>query len=436
MEKSRSLLRLRPCESTVNCEDTVCDPVAVCEEKCDKKEHDDNHLYNGYGFDITAIDHLADSTVDLKRPRLIMNKAGKAVIKVKMVNKKTKKEVIKYFHPRHDDIRIVRNLSEKDMEKIATDVTVTDKVSGFSHLVMEYESITDKLLYKMIVPYFKRIVYDEFPNIDDVCLNVKEKSVVGLLYSGGKDSTTRLIELLSQGKSVLPIMNMFNKDCVSDRFNRCLSAIRNLHVINSHKYKGTLYRPIFPVSISFLFTDPAFGFCQQQTNILSLSMIGPKTLSKLESIEMCLIMGDQGVSFINDLKRLYNDVMKFNVYTFIENKTLPPLKFPYSKMDKTNVIDKLLSFDDICHEIYVPSCQRPRLDIASLTIEHNECYLDIYMGNCSDCVDCKHLKNMHQFSEGTVFRVPLDEVKMTKKDEVFEEFDKTVLDEYLNDDHI
>lgn len=435
MKRPRSLLKR--CESVYKlCEDNECASVAICEEKCDKKEHDDNHLYNGYGFDITAIDHLADSTVDLKIPRLIMNKAGKAVIKVKMVNKKTKKEVIKYFHPRHNDIRIVKNLSEKDMEKIATDVTVTDKVSGFSHPVMEYESITDKLLYKMIVPYFKRIVYDEFPNIDDVCPNVKEKSVVGLLYSGGKDSTIRLTELLSQGKSVLPIMNMFNKDCVSDRFNRCLSAIRNLHVINSHKYKGTLYRPIFPVSISFLFTDPAFGFCQQQTNILSLSMIGPKTLSKLESIEMCLIMGDQGVSFINDLKRLYNDVMKFNVYTFIENKTLPPLKFPYSKMDKANVIDKLLSFDDICHEIYVPSCQRPRLDIASLTIEHNECYLDIYMGNCSDCVDCKHLKNMHQFSEGTVFRVPLDEVKMTKKDEVFEDFDKTVLDEYLNDDHI
>lgn len=99
MEKSRNLLR--HCKSTINCEDTVCDPVAVCEEKCDKKEHDDNHLYNGYGFDITAIDHLADSidhladsTVDLKRPRLIMNKAGKAVIKVKMVNKKTKKDEV------------------------------------------------------------------------------------------------------------------------------------------------------------------------------------------------------------------------------------------------------------------------------------------------------------------------------------------------------
>ena len=32
--------------------------------------------------------------------------------------------------------------------------------------------------------------------------------------------------------------------------------------------------------------------------------------------------------------------------------------------------------------------------------------------------------------------IPLDEVKMTKKDEVFEDFDKTVLDEYLNDGHI
>lgn len=431
MEKAKSLLRHR--ESIINCEDTVCD--SVCEAESDRKEQDDNdnHLYNGYGFDITKIDDFENRAADLKRPRLIINKSGRAVIKVKMVNKSTKKEVIKYFHPLHKDIRIVKSLSEKDMKKAADG---TKEISGFSHPVMDYYNVTDKLLYKMMVPYFKGIVYNDFPDIDDPCHNVKEKSVVGLLYSGGKDSTARLIELLEQGKSVLPIMNMFNKDSVSDRFNRCLSAIRNLHVINDYKYKGTLYRPIFPVSISFLFTDLSFGFCQQQTNILSLSMIGPKTLSKLESIEMCLIMGDQGISFINDLKRVYNSVMRFNIYTFVENKTLPPLRFPYSKMNKENIINKLLSFGDICHEIHVPSCQRPRLDIASLTIEHNECYLDIYMGNCGDCVDCKHLKNMHQFSEGTVFRVPLDEVKMTKKDEVFEDFDKTVLDEYLNDGHI
>lgn len=435
MKRPRSLLK--HCESIINCEDTdtVCDPVAVavCEEKCNKKEQDDDHLYNGYGFDITKIDDFENRAADLKRPRLIINKSGRAVIKVKMVNKSTKKEVIKYFNPLHKDIRIVKSLSEKDMEKA---VDGTEEISGFSHPVIDYCNVTDKLLYKMIVPYFKGIVYNDFPDIDDPFNNVKEKSVVGLLYSGGKDSTARLIELLEQGKSVLPIMNMFNKDCVSDRFNRCLSAIRNLHVINDYKYKGTLYKPIFPVSISFLFTDPSFGFCQQQTNILSLSMIGPKTLSKLESIEMCLIMGDQGISFINDLKRVYNSVMKFNVYTFVENKTLPPLRFPYSKMDKEIIINKLLSFGDICHEIYVPSCQRPRLDIAPLTIEHNKCYLDIYMSNCGDCVDCKRLKNMHQFNEGTVFRVPLDEIKMTKKDEVFEDFDKTVLDAYLNDDHI
>lgn len=426
MEKTKSLLR--HCESIITSEDRR-ESIVLCE----KDEKPDDHLYNGYGFDITKIDDFENRTADLKRPRLIMNKMGRAVIKVKMVNKSTKKEVIKYFHPLHKDINIVRSLSEKDMEKA---IDGTEEISGFSHPVMDHDGVTDKLLYKMMVPYFKGIVYNDFPSIDDPCHNVKEKSVVGLLYSGGKDSTARLIELLEQGKSVLPIMNMFNKDCVSDRFNRCLSAIRNLRIINDHKYKGTLYRPIFPVSISFLFTDPSFGFCQQQTNILSLSMIGPKTLSKLESIEMCLIMGDQGISFINDLKRVYNSVMKFNVYTFIENKTLPTLRFPYSKMDKENIIDKLLSFGDICHEIYVPSCQRPRLSIAPLTISHNKCYLDIYMNNCGDCVDCKHLKNIHQFSEGTVFRVPLDEVKMTKKDEVFEDFDKTVLNEYLNDDQI
>lgn len=49
-----------------------------------------------------------------------------------------------------------------------------------------------------------------------------DKHAVGLLYSGGKDSTCRLIELLEQGETVFPIVNLFNSNNVHDKLQRDL----------------------------------------------------------------------------------------------------------------------------------------------------------------------------------------------------------------------
>ncbi len=67
----------------------------------------------------------------------------------------------------------------------------------------------------------------------------KPIKVVGLLFSGGKDSTCRLLELLEQGEHVVPIINTFNSHYSTCLLIRDLSTVYNLSKIyETKKIKG------------------------------------------------------------------------------------------------------------------------------------------------------------------------------------------------------
>ena len=263
------------------------------------------------------------------------------------------------------------------------------------------------VIYAMLKPFFDKLLSDLQP----FCERPSEESyikidnnVVGLLYSGGKDSTCRLLELLFQGKSVVPIVNTFNANSISDLLARDISICYTLYDIykNRGSYSGKLYRPKFLTYQAYRFDSDRYGLCQQQYNALLPSLAGTTFLRHCEKIEMCFILGDQGVSYMSELNRIFKNGLVFNRFNYINNSKIPKLEFPYIKFDKDEIIVKLDKYLKRLHVnedngyidrnnedvLYIPSCQQPQINSITIQYRNNNMYLRIAMRDCRNCHDC------------------------------------------------
>lgn len=275
-------------------------------------------------------------------------------------------------------------------------------------LINDNKHSSRAMIYAMLKPFFNELLSDLQP----FCERPSEESyikidnnVVGLLYSGGKDSTCRLLELLFQGKSVVPIVNTFNANSTSDLLSRDISICYTLHDIykNRGSYSGKLYRPKFLTYQSYLFDSDRDVFCQQQYNALLPSLAGTTFLRHCEKIEMCFILGDQGVSYMNELNRIFRNGLVFNRFNYLNNSKLPKLEFPYIKFDKDEIIVKLDKYLKRIHAnedggyidrnsentLYIPSCQQPQIHSITIQYRNDNTYLRIGIRDCGYCHDCK-----------------------------------------------
>lgn len=285
------------------------------------------------------------------------------------------------------------------------------------------------VIYTMLKPFFDDLLY----NLPSFCDHPSEESytkiddnVVGLLYSGGKDSTCRLLELLFQGKSVVPIVNTFNANNVSDLLARDISICYTLHDIykNRSSYSGKLYRPKFLSYQAYRFDSDTCGFSQQQYNALLPSLLGTTFLRHCEKIEMCFILGDQGVSYMDELNKIFRNGLVFNRATYLDGFKLPKFEFPYIKFDKDDIIVKLDKYLKRLHanedagyidgnnedKLYIPSCQQP--EVHGITIQYSrsgDAYLRIAMRDCEYCHDCESKLHVlrHRSDFEYVLYVPL-----------------------------
>ncbi len=291
----------------------------------------------------------------------------------------------------------------------------------------EYNS-SKAVIYSMLKPFFNELL----SNLQPFCERPSEESytkidnnVVGLLYSGGKDSTCRLLELLFQGKSVVPIVNTFNASSTSDLLARDIAICYTLYDIykNRSSYSGKLYRPKFLSYQAYWFDQDRCGFSQQQYNALLPSLAGTTFLRHCEKIEMCLILGDQAVSYMNELNRIFRNGLAFNRFNYLDNSKLPKLEFPYIKLDKDDIIVKLDRYLKRLHAnddggyidgnnentLYIPSCQQPFVHSITIQHRHDNTYLRVAMRDCGSCHDCESKLHVlrHQSDFEHVLYVPL-----------------------------
>ena len=282
----------------------------------------------------------------------------------------------------------------------------------FDHVGCDYSNSYPELIniiYSNLKHHFIDL-YSKLPSYDDT-----NDKVVGLLYSGGKDSTCRLLELLERGEKVVPIVNTFNSHDSTYLLIRDITTVYNLSKIyETENLKGTLYKPKFLTYLSWKFDCDFLGLTQQPYNIMSLATLGNKFLNNCKRIECCLINGDVGVSYISEMTKLYKNVMKFN-YNIVNGniKSIPPLVFPYTKMVKDNIIDNLERhldniLDDKLFHTIIPTCQEITVHSIKMALSQNKYWLYISLKNCGNCAYCKTHSSVNDYY---TLCIPLIETK-------------------------
>ena len=300
---------------------------------------------------------------------------------------------------RDTDVQEVKRLPNPECEKEECLEKDTDKKikpihTAYTENHLECDSDASSLVQHIL----KRMATNK--GYDLPSLSSEDKDVIGLLYSGGKDSTCRLIELLEQGETVYPIVNTFNAKSLDSNIQRELSTYQ-LFDIWKCVGKGKLLRPHFITSISYYFgEDGQTGFSQQQHNAFSLSLLSANVLKRFKRIEFCLVNGDQGISWINDIKQVYKACMKFNAIDFIDHCKIPPLTFPYTKLMKCDIYSKLFEFNkkyQKCFKydkyLFVPSCQQLEFSKPYVEKHGDEFYLCFIAHPCGRCDSCKRMAN-------------------------------------------
>lgn len=279
---------------------------------------------------------------------------------------------------------------------------------------MNYSNLDEdliRLIYSEMKSKFRQMVFSfkDYMDYND--------KFVAVLYSGGKDSTCRVLELLNKGYNVLPLVNTFNSHNVTDLLIRDIAVIYNLyHIFKNGSFKGKLYRPRFLSYTSFHFDYDYMGLNQQPYNIVSLALLGKEFYKRCIRIEMCLIDGDIGISFIPEMKRLYNAALKFNCNCCNDSIKLPPLTFPYIKRTKPEIIDflnsQLIDSDnDRFKEYFIPTCQETTIRNINLQYRGDNTYLIIRFNFCGHCNYCLNYLSKRD-AEGINIAIPLKEISL------------------------
>lgn len=208
--------------------------------------------------------------------------------------------------------------------------------------------------------------------------NPKAK-VVGIMFSGGLDSTTLLLRELNKGNIVIPILNKFNSNedtCSLFKYMMAQIALNKIaeKISNIENKKMFLVSPIVCNHIQFGCLGDGFVFTQQMFNSVAPACIGYERIRSIDEIMIGTILGDQGVSYINEMKRIYNDAMKFQLkpsegetsYVAGRENKIAKLTFPLIKTSKVSVKEEFVGlckyvfgFDNM--ELPVFSCENLKI---------------------------------------------------------------------------
>ena len=213
------------------------------------------------------------------------------------------------------------------------------------------------------------------------------KDIIVVSYSGGRDSTYLIYKNLEKGYKVLPIINILNSESMSREATIThFVALYNLCMLGKMFPKQI----IIPNQGSFINSTHQIYNCsnlvlsQQPYNAYALSLgIPNKLFSRVKECQIAFIMGDHGLSFLDELKRIYNAFIKFN-RGYYDTKYNPPLKFPLIKAVKSDIN----SFFFTHYELIPITCSKPILTKPKYNKDDKSVRLII--GECNRCGTCRH----------------------------------------------
>ena len=322
--------------------------------------------------------------------------------------------------------------------------------SIFSSLLEYFSDVRDKVCH---------IYENSVSDIWNLRHNHPKAKVVGIMFSGGLDSTTLLLRELNKGNIVIPILNRFNSNddtCSLFKYMMAQIALNKIaeKISKIGNNKMILVSPIVCNHVQFGCLGHGFVYTQQMFNSVAPACIGYERIRSIDEIMIGTVLGDQGVSYINDMRRLYNDAMKFQVKTTEgyssydvagrENK-IAKLTFPLFKTEKSQIKSE---FTVLCNkfgftemELPVFSCEDLRIT-NKIIFKNNKIYLKTHTVPCKVfkdkyriCHSCEfdYLDNIDSYT--IYFRICRDAFLHVAKDVLDEKYFNIVkknYDKYIN----
>lgn len=259
-----------------------------------------------------------------------------------------------------------------------------------------YEKIMDKINWLKV---HSEEIIDEIIYFDNN--NKNQKKIIGVLYSGGLDSTFDILNELTKGNCVVPIINIINSDYLlgstSNEIMKYYCSFKTLKMIGQAFNKPNemrLFTPIFNSAFQ-AYSMSSFSYSIQMFNIATLPTLGYNLLKHIDEFHMGLVLEDQGVSYMKEMKDLYYASSKFVVrideeYDANNKIKLPILKFPLIKYSKNQIENAVLFLYNktfnMSDELPIISC-----DHINLYMKNDNDKKEIIIKACGICDSC--LKN-------------------------------------------
>lgn len=347
-------------------------------------------------------------------------------------------------------VDVKKEYIEKSNEKFIYIKKIEDLTSSiFSSLLEQFSDVRDNVRH-----IYENSVFD----IWNLRRNHPKAKVVGIMFSGGLDSTTLLLRELNKGNIVIPILNRFNSNddtCSLFKYMMAQIALNKIaeKISKIGNNKMILVSPIVCNHVQFGCLGHGFVYTQQMFNSVAPACIGYERIRSIDEIMIGTVLGDQGVSYINDMRRLYNDAMKFQVKTtegytsYVagrENK-IAKLTFPLYKTEKSQIKSE---FTVLCNkfgftemELPVFSCEDLRIT-NKIIFKNNKIYLKMHTVPCKVfkdkyriCHSCEfdYLDNIDSYTiYFRIYREPFIRVAKDVLDEKYFNIVKKNYDKYIN----
>lgn len=330
--------------------------------------------------------------------------------------------------------------------------------------IMKIENLTSSIFSSLLEQFsdVRDNVHHTYGNSVSDIWNLRYKhpkaKVVGIMFSGGLDSTTLLLRELNKGNIVIPILNRFNSN--NDRcslFKYMMAQITLNKIVDKiskiKTKKMILVSPIVCNHIQFGCLGDGFVYTQQMFNSVAPACIGYERIRSIDEIMIGTVLGDQGVSYINDMKRIYNDAMKFQVKTTEDNTSyvvgrenkIAKLTFPLFKTEKSQIKSE---FTVLCNEFGFTEMELPVFSCENLRIKNkiifknNKIYLKTLTVPCKVfeekyriCHSCEfdYLDNIDSYTiYFRIYREPFIRVAKDVLDEKYFNIVKKNYDKYIN----
>ncbi len=302
-------------------------------------------------------------------------------------------------------VDVKKEYIKESKENFMYKMKIEDLTSSiFSSLLENFSDVRDKVCH---------IYENSVSDIWNLRHNHPKAKVIGIMFSGGLDSTTLLLRELNKGNIVIPILNRFNSNddtCSLFKYMMAQIALNKIaeKISKIGNNKTILVSPIVCNHVQFGCLGHGFVYTQQMFNSVAPACIGYERIRSIDEIMIGTVLGDQGVSYINDMRRLYNDAMKFQVKTtegytsYVagrENK-IAKLTFPLFKTEKSQIKSE---FTVLCNkfgftemELPVFSCEDLRIT-NKIIFKNNKIYLKTHT------VPCKVFKDKYRICHSCEF---------------------------------